>query len=86
MEMRKTILFSFILMIVACSAPETETTAHITQRKLRAGGKLLISYQFREGNKLFYDSVEVNNRVIPHDSVKVAYPALRPGSSHLLLP
>ncbi len=84
--MKKMPLFCFVLFLLACSAGETHTFAHITQRRIEPGGKLVISYQFSDGKTLVRDSAEINNRVISHDSVKVAYSALRPGSSHLLLP
>jgi hypothetical protein len=82
---RLTVYFSIIIMF-ACSTSERQTFAHITERRMKAGGKLLISYQFREGNNMISDSIEVTNRVVPHDSVKVAFSAAHPVSSHLLLP
>ena len=71
---------------MACAETTRQGMAHITQRKLKAGGSLLISYQFKEGETLFTDSMEIPNRIIPHDSVQVVYAAGNPSKSHLILP
>jgi len=84
--MKKLTLLYPLLFLLACSSAERETFAHITQRRIKTGGRLVISYQFSDGKKLFSDSSEVVNRVVPHDSVKVAYSLVDPGSSRLLLP
>ena len=84
--MKKCILLYPILFLLACSTSERQTFAHITQRRIKTGGQLVISYQFSDGKKIFSDSAEVVNRVVPHDSVKVAFSLQDPGSSRLLLP
>ncbi len=84
--MKKLTLIYPILFLLACSTSERQTFAHITQRRIKTGGGLVISYQFSDGKKLFSDSAEVVNRIVPHDSVKVAFSTLDPASSRLLIP
>jgi hypothetical protein len=84
--MKKNVLISCFMVIAACSAKQRETFAHITQRRLDKHGKLMISYQFRDGDKLVYDSMEVPNSIIPHDSVRVVFASGNSSESHLLLP
>jgi len=84
--MKKNLLISFILFFTACSLKEQETIAHITQRRLDGEGKLVISYQFNTGEKWISDSMEVTNRIIPHDSIKVVYSLEHPEESRLLIP
>jgi len=83
--MKNTIYILIILLFAACSAKERETFAHITQRRLDKAGKLVISYQFSNNGKLVYDSVEVINKIVPHDSVRVIYSLEHPQESRLLL-
>ncbi len=71
---------------MACSGPQKKTIAHITQRRLQNGGNLMVSYQFHDGGQLFLDSMEVQNKIFPHDSVWVAFSPENPQNSHLLLP
>jgi cytochrome c oxidase assembly protein Cox11 len=82
--MKKYLFILVILFGAACSGKEKEATAHITQRRLDKAGKLVISYQFNSGERLVYDSVEIPNRVIPHDSVKVVFSASNPEDSRIL--
>ena len=85
--MKRKILFSCIIFCTACSAKQRETLAHITQRRVDASGKVMISYQFHNGTSLVSDSMEVKqNTVVPHDSVKVLFSAENPANSHLVLP
>lgn len=85
--MKKYLLFFIALIFAACSAGDQETLAHITQRRIEGTGKVMISYQFRAGNELISDSMEVAKAiVVPHDSVKVVYPAGNPSDSRLVLP
>ena len=83
--MKKNLLIPVILFFTACSTKERETIAHITQRRMDADGKIVISYQFNTGEKWIYDSMEVTNRIIPHDSIKVVYSVKHPEDSRLLI-
>jgi len=84
--MKNAICIFFVLFFAACSAKQRETIAHITQRRLDTAGKLVISYQFSHNGQLVYDSVEVINKIVPHDSVRVIYSLEHPQESRLLLP
>ena len=84
--MKNTLSFLFILLLASCTSKERETYAHITQRRMDAAGMLMISYQFNTGERLIYDSIEVKNKVVPHDSVKVVYYPEHPEDSRLLIP
>ena len=84
--MKKNFFILSILFFTSCSEKEQETFAHITQRRLDADGRLVISYQFNAGEKMVYDSIEVLNKVVPHDSVKVVFSPKHPEQSRLLLP
>lgn len=84
--MKKNLLIPVLLFFTACSTKEQETIGHITQRRLDGAGKLVISYQFNTGEKWVSDSMEVTNRIIPHDSIKVVYSVEHPQKSRLLLP
>lgn len=84
--MRICLVLSFFSLFAACSSRERETRAHITQRRTVAAGRLLISYEFKVNGRTFTDSVEIANRVVPHDSVPVFYSPGNPQKSHLQLP
>ena len=84
--MKNTFLIFVILFFAACSTKQREAYAHITQRRLDTEGKLVISYQFNTGEKLYYDSVEVINKIVPHDSLKVVFSPGHPEDSRLLIP
>ncbi len=84
--MKKYPLISLILLLFACSSQQGESIAHITQRRVDEPNKLMINYQFLFEGKRYLDSVEVRNRVIPHDSLKVVFPVGHPEKSRLLIP
>ena len=46
----------------------------------------MVAYQFHVGSQLFADSMEVQNKVFPHDSVWVLFSSGNPKNSRLLLP
>ncbi|MES2374087.1 MAG: hypothetical protein V4557_16015 [Bacteroidota bacterium] len=85
--MKKNFLLFCIILLTACSSKQRETLAHITQRRVDAGGKVMISYQFLNGTSLVSDSMEVaKTSIVPHDSVKVIFSPENPTESHLVLP
>jgi hypothetical protein len=85
--MIKPLIFFCIIIFTACSSKKQETLAHIVERRMGAGDKLIISYQFLAGTQLVSDSMEVpKNRIIPHDSVKLVFSPGNPAKSHLILP
>lgn len=85
--MKKNLSCILVLCLAACSQGQRETFAHITQRQLDNSGKVMITYQFRAGDGVVKDSMEVQKSiVVPHDSVKVVYEAADPSKSHLVLP
>ena len=75
-----------MLILSACSSRQRETIAHINQRRIEPGGKLMISYQFSDGNQLIFDSAEVRNSIVPHDSLKLFFSPTNPHDNHLLIP
>jgi len=84
--MKKRYWIPLVLLVTACSAGERQTVGHITQRSMRPGGRLVIAYRFNAGNSTIADSVEMPNRVVPHDSVTVVFSVKDPAQNHLLLP
>ena len=84
--MKKNYFILILLFLAACSSKQRETIAHITERRVDAQGKLIISYRFNTGEKWISDSAKVVNRIIPHDSVKVLFSPEHPYQSRLLLP
>ncbi|MEA3426763.1 MAG: hypothetical protein U9R46_10985 [Bacteroidota bacterium] len=84
--MRICLIVCFFTLFAACVPGEGETRAHITQRRTVAAGRLLISYEFRANGRSFTDSMEIANRVVPHDSVPVFYLPGNPQKSRLQLP
>ena len=75
-----------LLLIGACHEQGHKTVAHITQRRIRDNGILVISYRYYNGKQLVSDSVALPNRVVPHDSLEVIFSAGTPSQSHLLIP
>jgi hypothetical protein len=85
--MNKNLLISCFIVLAACAAKQRETLAHITQRRIEASGKVMISYQFLNGTSLVSDSIEVaKTSIVPHDSVKVVFSPENPSESRLILP
>jgi hypothetical protein len=85
--MIKPLIFFCIIIFTACSSKKQETHAHIVERRMGTGDKLIISYQFLVGTQLVSDSMEVpKNRIVPHDSVKLVFSTGNPITSHLILP
>ena len=85
--MKKNLLLFSIILLAACATKQRETLAHITQRRIDANGKVMISYQFLNGTSLVSDSMEfAQTSIVPHDSVKVVFSAENPSESHLVLP
>lgn len=84
--MKNALFITLVLFLAACGAREEQTVAHILQRRLDENGKLMISYRFSAGGKWVYDSMELHNQVIPHDSLQVVFSSQNPDSSRLLIP
>lgn len=84
--MKKRYLIALVLLVIACSAGEQQTVGHIVQRSIRPGDRLVIAYRFNAGNRTIADSMEMPNRVVPHDSVTVIFSVQDPAQNHLLLP
>lgn len=75
-----------LLLLGACHEQRHETVAHITQRRIKTNGMLEISYQYHNGQRLVLDSMELVNRIVPHDSLPVVFSPGTPSQSHLLIP
>ncbi len=84
--MKKILSVSLFLLFLACSPEQEKARAHITERKTGKAGRLMISYEYRVGDSLFTDSMELANRVVPHDSVTILYSPANPRESRLSLP
>jgi hypothetical protein len=80
------IAYIALILVTACSSGRQETRAHIVQRRQQESGKLVISYRFYTGEKWILDSMEVDNTVIPHDSVTVQFSPGNPAKNRLLIP
>jgi len=75
-----------ILLFAACKNEKKEVPGKITERKTLPGNKLMISYSFLVDGQLHTDSVEINNKNLPSDSVIVEYTAENPKESNLRIP
>lgn len=85
--MKLTIVFLLcVLQFTACKEKTGETRAGIVQRKRMPAGKLLVSYQYRVENVVYADSLIMQNRVLPDDSVRIIYSLSVPTRHHLELP
>ncbi len=84
--MNRLIGYILIIFSVGCSSGQQETVGQITQRRLQPEGKLMITYRFQVEDKWVYDSMELRNQVIPHDSITVKYSPKHPEESSLQLP
>ena len=84
--MKKRCLLPAICFLLSCSGREQHGFAHIIQRRLESGGKLVISYRFTTGEKIIYDSLALVNRVIQQDSLPVVFSAENPAHNRLVLP
>ena len=80
----KKILIVLLVFLGAChSNPMEKTKAFIIERKMMAGGKLMISYVFNADEKSVSDSEVVSNSEIPQDSVTVEFFASNPEKNQL---
>lgn len=75
-----------MLLLFSCSGREQRGLAHIIQRRQLPGNRLMLSYRFPAGNLIIYDSLELPNKVLQHDSVPVIFSVQNPGRHRLLLP
>jgi hypothetical protein len=79
----RSLLLLFLITFVACSADHYETKAKILERKMLQDDQLLILYSFKAGDRTIVDSVRTENKVIPHDSLRVIYSASDPEKNTL---
>ncbi|GAC1438260.1 MAG: hypothetical protein NVSMB63_01540 [Sediminibacterium sp.] len=81
---------SFLLLLLglnACSFGKQEGYAHIVKRQKKAGGSVEIFYEFKAGDRLYMDSMEVSgSTVVPHDSVRIVFSPHDPSGNRLLVP
>jgi hypothetical protein len=65
----------FVLLVLACSnnksGDATVPKAHIFERRMLPGNKLLVSYTYQNGHFTVSDSSVVDNTVISQDSIPV---------------
>ncbi|NCI48211.1 hypothetical protein [Sediminibacterium soli] len=84
--MKCTGILLLIALFAACSPRKRETIAYITERRVDQTGKLVLTYQFRVDQKWVLDSAQVDNRVIPNDSLKVVFSSENPAENRLQMP
>ena len=74
--MKKIALIAIVSLVLACNngnnVKQAITKAHIFERKLLPGNKLLISYAYQQGQAIVKDSSIIENKVLSHDSIPVA--------------
>lgn len=70
----------------ACGKRESRATAYITQRRLDDSGRLVLTYRFMAKDAWVWDSIRIDNRVIPNDSLVVLFSSENPVKSRLELP
>lgn len=73
-------------LIIGCTNKQTKAFAHITERKHLNTGQLRIHYWFNNEGKIYKDSAEVNNTVIPNDSVAIVFSSENPLENKLQIP
>ncbi len=84
--MKKKLLIPFLIVFFACNEHEQQGFAHIIQRRIEPGNKLIVSYKYTVGIKTFYDTLILPNRIIQKDSLPVVFAAENPMKHHLILP
>jgi hypothetical protein len=84
--MNRSIVCILIVIFAGCSGNSHETTGSIIQRRETVPGRIMLTYQFMAGGQLFTDSMEVENRILPHDSVRVLLPSGDAKHAQLRLP
>ena len=82
----KTPIIALMLVLTACSGGENTGMARITERRAAPNGRLHVHYVFMAGSTLVTDSLEMENRIIPDDSVPVTFNANNPQENHLQVP
>lgn len=64
----------FLFASAACNTKTSiSTQAHIFERKVLDNGKLMVYCVYKLGNNLINDSIMVENKVLPLDSVTVQF-------------
>jgi hypothetical protein len=74
------------IVFFACGKKESRATAYITQRRLDTSGRLVLTYRFMAKDTWVWDSMRVDNRIIPNDSLVVLFSSENPVKSRLELP
>jgi hypothetical protein len=74
------------VLVAACGNKHHQGYAHITERKHLSSGQLRIHYWFNNEGKIYKDSAEVNNTVIPNDSVLIVFSSENPLENKLQIP
>jgi hypothetical protein len=82
---RKLIPLLSVIFFACNTNRSVETKAHVFERKMLEDGKLMLCYSFNAGNKLISDSIIIDNRIIPQDSVLIVFQKNNPANSNLLL-
>jgi hypothetical protein len=82
----KTPIIALMLVLTACSGGENTGMARITERRAATNGRLHVHYEFMAGSTLVADSLEMENRIIPNDSVAVVFNSKNPRENHLQVP
>ncbi len=77
--MKKVFLLAIIIFSLGCKNNiAKETKARITERRLLENGKLRISYIFKAGFTTVAGIAQVNNTILPVDSIKVVHSPKNP--------
>ena len=84
--MKKKLLIPLLIFLFSCNEREQRGFAHIIQRRMVPGNKLIVSYKYTVGVKTFYDTLILANRVIQKDSIPVVFTTENPVNHHLVLP
>jgi hypothetical protein len=84
--MKTLLVILTVTALFACGKRESRTTAYITQRRLDTSGRLVLTYRFMAKDTWVWDSMRVDNRVIPNDSLVVLFSSENPLKSRLELP
>ncbi len=87
LAMKKILYLTLILFVTSCNRVNViETKAHIFERRVLNNGKLMVFYAFNTGKSLIQDSLVLENKVLPTDSVTVQFKIYDPTESNIIMP
>jgi len=87
LAMKKILYLTLISFVTSCNRVNViETKAHIFERRILKNGKLMVFYAFNTGKSLIRDSLVLENKLLPTDSITVQYKIRDPNENDIIMP